>query len=133
LLVFTNDTQLAARLTDPETHVEKEYAVTLDAPVTAEEIRPLARGIPLAGRRTRPARVDLARSAAGAELRVTLTEGRNRQVRRMFQTLGRAVLRLERVRIGPLQLRGLGPGDARALRPEEVRALRRAVDTAPRR
>jgi pseudouridine synthase len=123
LLLFTNDTQLGAFLTDPRTHVEKVYAVRLDAAIDAAAAQRLAAGVEILGRRTLPARVELLGPSPAAELRVTLVEGRNRQVRRMFETLGRVVVALHRERFGPLQLGELAVGAARPLRAVEQRAL----------
>lgn len=122
LLLFTNDTQLAARLTDPESHIPKVYEVVLDAPITAIEARRLSEGVPLAGRRTRPAVVELL-GERHLHARVTLVEGRNRQVRRMFESVGRTVMALQRVAIGPLHIRGLAEGQVRPLRPREIESL----------
>jgi len=149
LLLFTNDTRLAARLTDPLTHVTKVYDVRLDAPITAADAARLASGVVLSGRRTRPARIEPNRSArrdararqdsrrraadandAGTEWRVTLVEGRNRQVRRMFESLGRVVLVLHRPQFGPLSLQGLAPGAWRWLGTGEIRALERCAPVA---
>jgi 16S rRNA pseudouridine516 synthase len=91
LLVLTNDTRLAALLTAPESRVEKEYEVELDAPIAAEDAARLAAGIVLGGRRTRPCRILFEEPSPAGRLRVTLDEGRNRRVRRLFATAGRAV------------------------------------------
>lgn len=132
LLLFTNDTQLAARLTDPESHVEKTYEVVLDAPLDADALRRLREGVVIAGRRTRPAGVVVARSARPV-LRMMLTEGRNRQVRRMLEAVGRTVVELHRTRIGPLALGTLACGAARPLAAAELAALRAAAGTRGRR
>ena len=126
LLLFTNDTQFAAKLTSPESHVPKVYEVTLDAPVSAALARQLEQGVVVQGRRTLPARLRLAQPGASLRVTVTLYEGRNRQVRRMFDSVGRTVVWLQRVRIGPVMLDGLGSGEARPLTDVEVRALRQA-------
>jgi 23S rRNA pseudouridine2605 synthase len=131
LLLFTNDTQLAARLTDPRTHVEKRYELRLDAPVDTPTVRRLEHGIELDGRRTLPARVESLPPDPAPRLRMTLVEGRNRQVRRMLEACGRRVLTLHRVEIGPLALGALAVGAARALRAVEVAALQAAVAAVP--
>lgn len=125
LLLLTNDTQLGAFLTDPRTHVPKGYEVRLDAPITASEAARLAAGVVVLGRKTRPAQVALRSAEPCADVEITLFEGRNRQVRRMFETLGLTVVRLRRVRIGPLWITGLKVGEARPLRSDERRALDR--------
>ena len=126
LLLFTNDTQFAAKLTSPASHVPKVYEVTLDAPISTAIARQLEQGVVVQGRRTLPARLRLAQPGASLRVTVTLYEGRNRQVRRMFDSVGRAVVWLQRVRIGPVMLDGLGSGEARPLTDDEVRALRQA-------
>jgi 23S rRNA pseudouridine2605 synthase len=99
-------------------------------------LQKLASGIALDGRRTAPAEVRLlgghtTRRIDRARIRVTLKEGRNRQVRRMFEAIGHPVVRLRRIRFGPLGDRGLKVGVARELSREELNALRRAVDAPP--
>jgi 23S rRNA pseudouridine2605 synthase len=123
LLLLTNDTQLGARLTDPQAHVAKVYEVRLDQPIDAAAARALAAGVDLGGRRTRPCRVELRAPEPCAELVVTLFEGRNRQVRRLFETVGRTVTHLRRIAIGTLSLGSLAEGEVRRLRTDEVRAL----------
>ena len=124
LLLFSNDTQLGARLTDPRSHVPKVYEVHLDAPIGTAEARKLARGVAIQGQTTRPATVELRGGNPSHDVSVTLVEGRNRQVRRMFESIGRRVTSLCRVAIGPLRIEGLAEGKARALRTSEVRALK---------
>jgi 23S rRNA pseudouridine2605 synthase len=130
-LLLTNDTQLAARLTDPDAHIPKVYEVELDAPIGAAEVRRLSEGVPIAGRMTRRAIVELMRGQEASHVRVTLVEGRNRQVRRMFQSIDRTVVALRRVAIGPLHIRGLAEGQVRPLRPREIESLL-AIKTAAR-
>ena len=83
------------------------------------------------GRRTLPARIELLGAEPTRRVRVTLVEGRNRQLRRMFATVGRGVETLRRIGIGPVRIEGLAAGEARPLRPAELAALRRAA--SPRR
>ena len=123
LLLLSNDTQLGARLTDPESHVPKVYEVRLDAPITGAQARRLADGVEIQGRLTLPAKVELRNGDPSSDALVTLVEGRNRQVRRMFASIGLEVTSLHRVAIGPLHIDGLAEGRARPLRPAELRAL----------
>lgn len=124
LLLFTNDTQWANALLAPASKVPKEYHVRLDAPIDDAALARLRAGVVLDdGARTQPALVERAPRAPGVWLTVTLTEGKNRQVRRMVQAVGRCVQALIRVRIGSLALAELAPGRVRALTPEEVQAL----------
>ena len=132
LLLLTNDGDLALRLTHPRYGVEKEYAVLLDREPRPEALGLLATGIELDGRRTAPARVRrLERTPAGVWIAIALHEGRKRQIRRMCAALGLHVLRLIRVRIGPVRLGALPPGAYRPLTRAEVRALYHA-SSAPR-
>ncbi len=120
LVLLTTDGELAHRLTHPRWKVEKVYEVLLDAPVGEAEARAFADG--LAG--FAPAEL---LPLPGARARVTLREGKHHQVKRMFRAVGRRVLRLLRVRLGPLELGDLPRGAARALSDDEEAALYRAV------
>lgn len=129
LLLLTNDGDLAHRLTHPSYGIEKEYLVEVDGEPHRGAIRRLREGVDLDDGRTAPAKV----AALGERmLRITIHEGRNRQVRRMCEAVGTPVVRLVRTRIGPLSDRTLAPGAWRALTQDEVRALERAT-VAPRR
>ena len=141
LLLLTNDGRLASVLTHPRHAVPRVYEVVVGGLPTPVQLRRLANGIALDGQRTAPAEVRLAPqrgtghdrvgdNRTRARVRVTLREGRNRQVRRMFDAIGHPVYRLRRTRLGPLALRGLKPGDARELTAAEVKALRRAAREA---
>jgi pseudouridine synthase len=126
LLLLTNDTQLAERVTNPESHVDKTYLVKASALLTDEQLQQLRDGIELADGPTRPARVIRVRdSGKYTHFEITLTEGRNRQVRRMVEALGARVLKLVRVRIGPIAIGTLQIGKWRPLTKAEVDALRR--------
>jgi len=121
LLILTNDGELAQHLTHPSHGVEKEYLVSTDSDPSPTAIRQLREGVAIGdGEVSAPARV--ARRAPGV-LRVTIHEGRNREVRRMCEAVGLAVERLVRTRIGPVSDSRLEPGAWRALTAEEVRAL----------
>ena len=125
LLLMTNDNQLAERITNPDSHVPKTYLVKASAVLTEEQLRQLRDGIELSDGRTRPARVTRLRdSARYTHFEITLTEGRNRQVRRMVEALGARVLKLVRVRIGSIAIGALPIGRWRLLTPAEVAALK---------
>lgn len=127
-LVLTNDGELSHRLTHPSFEVPKTYVVKVAGGVGERSLRGLARGVELEDGRTRPARVDVLDRSGGATLvEITITEGRNRQVRRMFDAVGHRVLALVRVAVGPLKLGHLKPGSVRKLSPAEVRELYRAT------
>jgi len=125
LLFLTNDTELGERVTNPRTGLEKLYRVTTKTRVGAEELARLERGLALEDGPTRPARARLVgHRGPTSVVEVALTEGRNRQVRRMFLALGRPVKELRRIAIGPLELGRLASGRWRALSAPELRALR---------
>ncbi len=124
LLVLTNDSALAERLTDPAHHVPKTYRVTVAGRPDEAALATLRRGVELSDGPTRPARVRLLRGGDRASvLEVVLTEGRNRQVRRMSAAVGHKVRRLVRVAIGGLELGDLAPGASRVLTAAEVARL----------
>jgi 23S rRNA pseudouridine2605 synthase len=124
LLVLTNDGDLTHRLTHPSFGVEKEYVAEVVGEPTRGVLRRLREGVELDDGRTAPAKASL---MSPSVLRLTIHEGRNRQVRRMCEAVGHPVVRLVRTRIGPITDRGLAPGAWRALAPTEVRALERAT------
>lgn len=124
LLLFTNDTLLADALTSPERHVPKTYLVKASRRLADEELERLRRGVVLDDGPTRPARVERLRDPGGRSvLSITITEGRNRQVRRMIQALGARVRTLSRVELGPLRLGRLPLAACRPLSAKEVRSL----------
>jgi 23S rRNA pseudouridine2605 synthase len=124
LLLFTNDGALAFQLTHPRFEHQKEYRVRIDRKPEAGIIRRLRRGVPVDGRKTSAAEVDLLeRADKGWWLRVILREGRKRQIRRMLGGVGLPVRELIRVRVGPVELGDLPAGSARELTPEERRRL----------
>jgi pseudouridine synthase len=126
LLLLTNDTQLAEALTNPEHHVPKTYLVKAAGALTDDHLNSLRRGVELDDGPTRPAEVKLLRrSEKYSTLEITLTEGRNRQVRRMFEALGSKVVKLVRIRIGSLTLESLAIGKWRDLSPAEIAQLKR--------
>ena len=129
LLLLTNDGDLAARLTHPRHQVPRVYEVRVLGVPDAHDIERLARGVTIEGRRTDPAHVTLApgRHEGHATLRITIAEGRNRQVRRMFDAIGHPVDYLRRIAIGPLKDSRLRPGQWRDLTEAEVAALKKVT------
>ena len=126
-LLLTNDGDLTLRLTHPRFKVPKTYVAEVRGAVSRRTLRALAQGIELEEGRTAPAKVQLlGRTAASSLVELSLSEGRNRQVRRMFEATGHDVIRLARTAIGPLILGRLKPGQLRRLAPAEVQALYRA-------
>jgi 23S rRNA pseudouridine2605 synthase len=126
LLVLTNDGDLAHRLTHPSFGVDKEYLADVEGRPARGAVRRLREGVELDDGPTAPAKVSL---VGEHTLRITIHEGRNRQVRRMCEAVGHPVRRLVRVRIGPVSDRRLAPGAWRPLTQDEVRALERAAAT----
>ena len=125
LLLMTNDNQFAERVTNPESHVPKTYLVKTSMPLTDEHLQQLRDGVELSDGPTRPAVVTRVRESANdTHVEITLTEGRNRQVRRMIEALGAKVLTLVRIRIGPIAIGTLPIGTWRPLTPAEVAALK---------
>jgi 23S rRNA pseudouridine2457 synthase len=140
LMLLTDDGDLSHRLTEPRYHLPKTYAVLVEGEVTEEALRALRAGVAFKGFQTRPAQVEIIPDPGFAErskpvtphgptvwLRLTITEGKKRQVRHMTAAVGLPTLRLVRVAIGPLTLDGLDPGDWRNLTPAEVEQLRAVV------
>ena len=124
LLLLTNDGDLTHRLTHPSFGVEKEYIAEVEGKPTRHSLRRLREGVELDDGITAPAKASLVEPTV---LRLTIHEGRNRQIRRMCDAIGHPVVRLVRTRIGPLRDTALRPGTWRALVQDEVRALERAA------
>ncbi len=127
LLLLTNDGDLTHRLTHPSFGVEKEYIAHVEGEPSRASLRRLREGIELDDGLTAPARAAL---VGPGIIRLTIHEGRNRQVRRMCEAVGHPVTRLIRTRIGPLVDRRLKPGGWRELTTDELRSLERAVAEA---
>ncbi len=124
LLILTNDTRLAERLTNPDYHAPKTYLVKTATRLSEADLEALRRGVVLSDGPTRPAEVVRLRDSGNHTfLELTLTEGRNRQVRRMIEALGSGVLKLVRTAIGPLRIGKLPIGQYRPLKEAEVAAL----------
>jgi 23S rRNA pseudouridine2605 synthase len=128
LLILTNDGQLTHRLTHPSFGVEKEYLAHVEGEPPPAVLRRLRDGVELEDGMTAPAKVS---AVAPSMLRITIHEGRNRQVRRMCEAVGHPVLRLVRTRIGPISDRRLKPGLWRELTGDEVRKLAVAASGRP--
>ncbi len=131
LLLLTNDGEFANRLMKAASHVPKTYMVKVAGTPTAEDLARLRAGLFIAsegGKRvkTAPAKIRVIREAANPWYEVTLTEGRNRQIRRMFEEIGHHVEKIKRVRYGPLEL-DVHPGEFRRLTPQEVTRLKSAA------
>lgn len=124
LLILTNDTQFAERLTNPEYHVPKTYLVKASRHLTDGDLDVLRQGLELGDGPTRPARVARVRESGGKSVfEITITEGRNRQVRRMVEALDAKVLKLVRIAIGAIRIGELPIGKTRELTADEVKML----------
>ena len=132
LLLLTSDGELAERLMHPSHEVEREYQARVLGVPDRHTVERLSKGIVLDGRRTSPAEVRVQKVFEGtsgdeAMLSIVIHEGRNRQVRRMCEAVGHPVVRLRRVRIGPITDEHIRPGEFRDLIEREVAALKRAA------
>ena len=128
LLLLTNDSEWAARITDPATHLDKTYHVQIKAGFSDEMLKVLRKGVGDEGELFRAKAVTLVRSGEkNCWLEIVLDEGRNRHIRRMMDALGIEVLRLIRIAIGPLMLGNLAKGTVRALSREEKLLLDRTM------
>lgn len=126
LLLLTNDTEWAARVTAPESHVEKMYHVQIAAVADSSLLARLETGVFESGELLKAVEAKLLRAGEkNSWVEIALDEGKNRQIRRMMDACGVEVMRLIRVAIGPVKLGDLAKGKARKLTPEQVRALRR--------
>ena len=129
LLLLTNDSEWAARITDPASHLDKTYHVQVAAVAGEEMLEKLTRGVETEkGEVLRGKRAEMVRAGGkNSWIELVLDEGKNRQIRRMFDGLGVEVLRLIRVSIGPLQLGDLAKGKHRPLRADEKALLDKAI------
>ncbi len=148
LLLLTDDSRIKQRLTEPRFHHPRTYVVQVERIPEESVLARLRRGVMIEGKKTREADVRLLESEPGfpprpvpvrfrktvptAWLELTLTEGRNRQVRKMTAAVGHPALRLIRIRIGDLTLQGLSPGSWRKLREEEIKLSFRSITSAGR-
>ncbi|SEM39539.1 ribosomal small subunit pseudouridine synthase A [Mesobacillus persicus] len=125
LLLITNDGQLAHRLLSPKKHVPKTYFAVIEGEVTEEDILAFKEGVVLDdGYETKPAKLNILKSGIRSDIELTITEGKFHQVKRMFQSVGKRVVYLQRLTMGPLSLdESLELGEYRELTEEELEAL----------
>jgi len=124
LILLTNDGDLAYRLTHPKHHVPKTYHALVTGNVTPTKLNRLRRGVMLKDGRTAPAQIEVIRPQGNKSLlSITIFEGRNRQIRRMFSTQKLEVEKLKRVAIGELELGDLKPGNSKKLDPKDLSSL----------
>jgi len=132
LLIITNDGQFAQCIAHPRYGVTKTYDARIRGLISNATKRELLTGVWLLGHRCRAVWVKiLKRTGRESRVRITMHEGRNREVRRMLAKVGHPVLHLRRIRIGPLEDTALRPGKCRKLRPNELKELRRASEPVP--
>lgn len=126
LLLITNDGQLAHRLLAPKKHVPKTYFAVIDSEVTDEDIKAFAEGVALDdGYETKPGELKILKSGIRSDIELTITEGKFHQVKRMFEAVGKKVVYLKRISMGPLPLdETLELGEYRELTDEEIELLR---------
>lgn len=128
LLLITNDGDLAYRLTHPKFEVERVYEVVVKGRLKDEDVSRLQSGIYLKGRRTSPCKIRiLARGATKTMVKISLHEGRKRQIRNMFEKIGHHVIVLKRISFGPIKLGGLKTGAYRFLSRDEIEKVYRLV------
>ncbi len=121
LLILTNDGDLAFRLTHPTSEIPKTYLVRIEGTMTEKDLNPIRSGVELDGVLTKKCKAHIVETdKAYTKVHITITEGRNRQVRRMFEAIGRSVAFLKRVSIGRLKLTGLDRGEVRPLTEQEI-------------
>ena len=126
LLLITNDGQLAHKLLSPKKHVPKTYFAVIDGEVTEEDVEAFAEGVTLDdGYETKPGELKIVKSGIRSDIELTITEGKFHQVKRMFEAVGKKVVYLKRISMGPLPLdETLELGEYRELTDEEVELLK---------
>jgi len=125
LLILTNDGDLLYRLTHPMTEIPKTYLAKIEGTLTEKDLNPIRSGIELDGVLTKKCKAHIVETnKAYTKVEITITEGKNRQIRRMFEAIGKNVELLRRIAIGQLKLRGLDRGEIRPLTEQEVLYLK---------
>jgi len=129
LLLLTNDGELTNLLIHPRYHVDKTYRLTISGKVNDAQLRALRNGVLLDDGITAPAKLSIIRSTNTVSLlEMTIHEGRNRQIRRMCETVGVSLLELQRIKFGPLEIRNLKEGKFRELSRDEVQELKKIAE-----
>lgn len=125
LLILTNDGELLHKLTHPRNEIPKTYLARVEGTLTEKDLNPLRSGVEIDGVMTKKCKAHIAETnKAYTKVEITITEGRNRQVRRMFETIGKTVDLLRRVKVGTLTLKGLDRGQVRKLTEKEIFSLK---------
>ncbi len=125
LLILTNDGELSHRLTHPSSQIPKTYLVRIEGTLTEKDLNPIRSGVELDGVLTKKCKAHIVETnKAYTKVHITITEGKNRQVRRMFEAIGKNVAFLKRISIGQLKLTGLDRGECRPLKEQEIAYLK---------
>ena len=127
LLLMSNDGEFANLMMHPSSHLEKVYEVSVSGLVTGQTLNALEKGIYLEGVKTLPCKIKVTGKDTEHKttmLMIKLVEGKNRQVKKMFESYGHQVKRLHRIQVGTINLKGLRPGEYRRLKPQEVKELK---------
>jgi 23S rRNA pseudouridine2605 synthase len=124
LLILTNDGDLAQKIEHPSHTLEKVYLAKVKGIPEENKINKLRTGIVLEGRKTLPAKIKIVETRKNAWLEITIREGRQNQIRNMFEEIGHPVLKLKRVSIGAIRDDSLKPGEYRMLKPQEIKILK---------
>ena len=124
LLILTNDGDFANKISHPTFHIEKEYRVTVEGEILESEMAVLRKGVVVDGERLPSSKVKWLSFEKGfTKLSVIIDEGQNRQIRRMFEAIGKNIKLLKRIRIGKVSLGGLKRGELKELKPLEIALL----------
>lgn len=125
LLLFTNDGELTFKLTHPKNEIPKTYLVKTEKPVSEKDLAELRNGVMVDGKKTKKCKINVIEpTKTGTKLHITITEGKNRQIRKMLEAVNNNVDFLKRIKIGDLTLTGLNRGEIRKLSPQEIEYLR---------
>ena len=125
LLILTNDGDITNTLTKPNSEVKKTYVVHIESEITKEEIKTLTTGVTIDDYKTKPCSIEpIEIGEKLSKLKITITEGKNRQIRKMFESVGKNVIFLRRVQIGEIRLGGLSRGEYTPLNAKELKYLR---------
>ena len=130
VLLMTNDGDFANMIMHPRSHLEKIYEVTIKGLIKGEDLHHLEKGVYLEGKKTMPCKIKVTYKDMEHKttvLKIKLYEGKNRQVKKMFESVGHPVKRLHRISVGCVNLKGLRPGEYRRLKPQEVKDLKKLV------
>lgn len=124
LLIMTNDGDLTNILTRPSSEVEKTYTIHIESGITKDEIKKLTEGVDIGDVTTKPCSIELIEYGEKlSKLKVKISEGKNRQIRKMFESIGKNVIFLKRTQIGEIRLGGLSRGEYTALNGKEMKYL----------